>query len=121
LRCLKQGGKFGYLISRLGDGDYLIDVISNGELEGDKSRMRARVKDYGTPLILYLSVYNRMDEYGTYFELLLDKKVNIFYGSLVGDAMYTEAYYTKEGDKEKETFKPVWKERMQCSAETNAQ
>ena len=116
LECLKKDGKFGYLISRADNGDYIIEVISNGKLEGEKSRMRAEVKDYGSPFIVYLSVYKRQDDYANYFELLLDKKLNIFYGSLVGDAMYTEAFYSKDGDKEKETLKPLWKERMSCQS-----
>lgn len=117
LTCLKEGGKYGYQVTRLGDGDYLIDVISDGKLEGEKSRMRATVKDYGTPFIIYLSVFSRYGDYGTYFELLLDKKVNMWLGSLAGDAMHTEAYYSKEADgKEKETFKPIAKYRMKCEA-----
>lgn len=117
LTCLKEGGKYGYLVTRADNGDYIIDVINDGKVEGEKSRMRAVVKDYGSPFIIYLSVYNRYGDYGSYFELLLDKKVNMFAGTLIGDAMFTEAYYSKEEDgKEKETFKPITKFRMKCEA-----
>lgn len=115
VRCMKADNKFGYLVTREGD-NYFIDVISNGKLEGEKSRMKATLKDYGTPFVVYLSVYDRFEDYGKYFELLLFKKVNDFAGSLVGDVMFTEAYYSKEDGKEKETFKPIWKERLRCEA-----
>jgi hypothetical protein len=116
LKCLKEDGRYGYQVTRLGDGDYLIDMISDGKLEGEKSRMRAVLKDYGSPFIVYLSVYKRDEDYGSYFELLIDKKVNIFLGSLAGDAMFTEAYYEKVDGKEHETLKPIAKFRMKCEA-----
>lgn len=116
LRCLKEDGKYGYQVSRLADGNFDIDVISDGKLEGEKSRMRAVLKDYGSPFIVYLSVYKRDEDYGSYFELLIDKKLNIFLGSLAGDAMFTEAYYEKVDGKEHETLKPIAKFRMKCEA-----
>jgi hypothetical protein len=115
VRCMKADNKFGYIVTREGE-NYMIDVISNGKLEGEKSRMKATLKDYGSPFVVYLSVYDRFEDYGKYFELLLFKKVNDFAGGLVGDVMFTEAYYSKEDGKEKETFKPIWKERLRCEA-----
>lgn len=114
LKCLKEDGKYGYQVSRLGDGDYLVDVISDGQLEGKKSWMRAKAKDYGSPFVLYLAVHSRDGEYGSYFELLLEKKVSSFLGTLGASAMFTEAYYEKIEGKESETLKPVSKFRMKC-------
>lgn len=116
LKCLKEDGKYGYQISRLGDGDYLIDVISDGKLEGEKSWMRATQNDYGSPFVIYLKAHSRSGDYGSYFELLLEKKVNMFLGGLGGDAMFTEAYYEKVEGKETETLKPLAKFRMKCGA-----
>lgn len=116
LKCLKEDGRYGYLVTRAANDEYFIDVISDGKSEGEKTRMRAELKDYGSPFIVYLSVYKRDGDYGSYFELLFDKKVNIFVGALAGDAMYTEAYYEKVEDKEHETLKPIAKFRMKCES-----
>jgi hypothetical protein len=115
LRCfLDNREQFGYLMTHDKAGEYWIDVISNGKLEGEKSRMKAVLKDYGSPFAVYLSVYKRQEDYGSYFELLLWKKWSPYTTTFPGDVMFTEAYYSKAGEKEHETLKPIFKKPLHC-------
>lgn len=119
LRCfLDEKNQFGYLAYRNEAGAYIVEVISNGREEGEKTRAVAELKDYGSPFIVYLSVHKREGDYGSYFELLLEKKFNGSAGALTGASMFTEAYYSIVDGKEKETFKPVAKRALRCYSET---
>jgi hypothetical protein len=123
---LPEGGKldcrfpgnsdFGYLFRRVG-GQVWIEVINRGESEGEKTRMLAEEKDYGSPFIHYLSVYRRSDNYASYLEFLVEQKISPNSGKFPGAVMFTEAFYEMVDGKEVETLKPLHKKSVQCSLE----
>lgn len=111
---LDDKGQFGYLITQEANGDVFIEGISGGQREGVASRQKAEVKEYGA-MQFYVSVYSRFRNTGTYFEIMLDKKVKAETGKIGGNMMFTETYYTKNGDKEEEEFKPIAKRPVVCN------
>lgn len=115
LECLfPDNPSFGYLFRRR-NSVVLIDMINKGELEGEKTRLVAEEKDYGTPLIHYLSVYKRYENSASYLEFLIEQKMSAFSGKYPGAVMYTEAFYEIVDGKEVETLKPLHKKTIQCT------
>jgi hypothetical protein len=115
LRCVyPENPSFGFLFRRLPE-KVIIDVINKGELEGEKTRMVAEEKTYGSPFIHYLSVFKRSDNYGSYLEFLIDQKLNSRTGKYLGYVMFTESFYEMVEGKEVETLKPMHKKPLDCT------
>lgn len=123
---LPEGGKldcrfpespdFGYIFKRVA-GQVLIEIVNKGVSEGEKTRLVAEEKDYGSPFIHYLSVYRRTDNYASYLEFLIEQKISPRTGKFPGAVMFTEAFYEMVDGKEVETLKPLHKKIIYCELE----
>lgn len=120
LRCNYTTNKtFGFLLTHTPTGEYHIDTISNGNLEGEKTRQKAVLKDYGTPLVVYVSANSRVGDFGSYFEFLIFKKLDSTTGTFAADVMFTDVEYVKDkvSGEEKEVYHPISKQRLACLPE----
>lgn len=121
LTCLfPDNPAFGYFFRRI-NSVVTIDMITKGELEGEKTRLIAEEKDYGTPLIHYLSVYRRYEDTASYLEFLIEQKMSPFSGKYPGAVMFTEAFYERVNGKEVETLKPLHKKTIHCTLKNPGQ
>jgi hypothetical protein len=119
LRCLNSANPtFGYRVERSQAGEVLIEMITNGRLEGEKTRLQAELKDYGNPFILYLSHHSRADDTGAYFEMLVSLRADSRSGRFQGTAMFTEAFYSESEGKEQEALRPLAKQALVCGPES---